>query len=79
MGTQSDPQGKTCFAPYQNYQQPYGAPAGQLGNQWNTGGQNQGPYGQNPYGQNPMGPIPSRQNQWGQPLAGWNPGTPSYS
>jgi len=79
------PQGKTSFAPYQNYQQlqvsPYQnyqqlyvAPAGQFGNQWNDGGQNQGPHKQNL-----MGSSPSGQSQWGQPLASWNPGTPSYS
>jgi len=58
---------------------------GQVGNQWNAGGQIQGlpssyiynPYGKNPYRQKPYRPNPSRQNQWGQPRTGWNSGAMS--
>lgn len=55
---------------------------GQVGNQWNVGGQpssfSYNPYRQNPYRQNPYVPNPYRQNQWGQPGTGWNFNVVSY-
>ena len=62
--------------PYQNYQQQYVAPAGQVANPWGAGGQTQdqlSTYGQNPYGQNPYGHNPYGQNPYGQNSYRQNP------